>query len=430
MSTVHYRARRGRVHGPEDLSSPGARPIGRSRTALVVAASIVALALAGPAAGSLKSKLDRALQTRGVSGSLTGATVYDLARSRFVYRHNAGRALKPASNEKLPVAVSALSVLGPRFRIPTELTAEGRLAPGGVWHGRLVLKGYGDPSLTTADIVKLARSVTKAGITHITGAVVGNAGYFDTVRTAPGWKPSYYKNESPPLSALIVNRAHFNGYMASNPALAGAKLLRAELRDLGVRVDGRAKAGTGKGVSVTSLRTVESPALKWLVRTMDRQSDNFYAEMLLKQLGARAGRGGTTSAGVRVVRKELRRRGVPLGGVTLADGSGLSAYDRLSAKAVTLLLVSASSDAGIGKPFVGSLAVAGVSGTLVDRMTSGPAHGNVRAKTGTTDSASALSGYVRKRYVFSILMNGSPIPWWYARQAQDRFAQVLARRQR
>jgi len=75
---------------------------------------------------------------------------------------------------------------------------------------------------------------------------------------------------------------------------------------------------------------------------------------------------------------------------------------------------------------VDSLPTAGVNGTLVDRMTSGPAHRNVHAKTGTTDSASALSGFVRSRYVFSILMNGSPIPWWYARQAQDRFAQVLA----
>ena len=159
---------------------------------------------------------------------------------------------------------------------------------------------------------------------------------------------------------------------------------------------------------------------------MDRQSDNFYAEMLLKELGARAGHGGTTSEGIHVVRKELRRRGVPLEGVVLADGSGLSAYDRLTATTTTLLLISASSDAGIDEPFMDSLPVAGISGTLVDRMTSGPAYGNVRAKTGTTDSASALSGYVRTRYVFSIFMNGSPVPWWYAREAQDRFAQVLA----
>jgi D-alanyl-D-alanine carboxypeptidase len=91
-----------------------------------------------------------------------------------------------------------------------------------------------------------------------------------------------------------------------------------------------------------------------------------------------------------------------------------------------MLLISAFDDAAIGTAFVKSLPLAGVNGTLSDRMESGPAYGTVRAKTGTTDSASALSGYARTRYVFAILMNGSPIPWWYARKAQDRFAQVLA----
>jgi serine-type D-Ala-D-Ala carboxypeptidase/endopeptidase (penicillin-binding protein 4) len=361
-----------------------------------------------------------------VSSSRTGAIVYDLARSRFVYKHNGLRALKPASNEKLPVAVTALSVLGPTFKISTALHADGHLAAGGVWRGRLILEGHGDPSLSSAEIGKLARGVSNAGITRVTGAVIGDESYFDTVRVAPGWKASFYKDECPPLSALIVNRGHFKGYIASDPALAAAKLLRAKLVDLGVRVDGRAKVAAATSTADTTLRVVESPALKWLVRTMDRQSDNFYAEMLVKELGATAGRGGTTYYGLRVVRKELRRRGVPLDRVVLADGSGLSAYDRLNGKAVAMLLISAFSDAKIGDAFVDSLPLAGVSGTLADRMTSGPAYGNVRAKTGTTDSASALSGYVRTRYVFSILMNGSPIPWWYAREAQDRFAQVLA----
>ena len=76
--------------------------------------------------------------------------------------------------------------------------------------------------------------------------------------------------------------------------------------------------------------------------------------------------------------------------------------------------------------FVGSLAVAGVSGTLEDRMRRLPAYGVVRAKTGTTSRASALSGYAGSGYVFSILQNGNPVPWYYARMAQDRFAQILA----
>ena len=378
--------------------------------------------LAAPADGSLKTKLDRALRAQGVSSSKTGAIVYDLSRSRFVYRHNTLLGLKPASNEKLPVAVTALSVLGPTFKFRTELRAEGHQS-GSVWQGRLVLKGYGDPSLSSPRLGLLAGAIAKMGVQRVTGAVVGDESYFDTMRTAPGWKASYYKDECPPLSALIVNRGHYKGYVTGNPALAAAKLLRAKLVKRGIEV-GRAKVGQASGDAQTFV--VESSALRWLVRSMDRKSDNFYAEMIVKELGAQAGRGGTTAAGAKVVRKELRARGVPLDGVVVADGSGLSAYDHLTARAIAKLLISARADATIGEAFVDSLPIAGINGTLFDRMTSGPAYGNVRAKTGTTDAASALSGYVRTRYVFSILMNGSPIPWWYARQAQDRFAQVLA----
>jgi len=359
-----------------------------------------------------------------VSSSQTGAIVYDLSKNAFVYRRNTGLALKPASNEKLPVAVTALSILQPGYTIPTELRAQGHQT-GSVWNGRLILKGYGDPALTSSQLGRLARAVKQAGITRVTGAIVGDESSFDKMRVAPGWKASYYKDECPPLSALIVNRGHFRGYITDKPALVAAKMLRAKLVERGIRVAGRAKLGRTDQTS-TLIATEQSPALRWLVRRMDRQSDNFYAEMLVKVLGANERSSGTTSDGTRVIRGELRSRGVPLRGVVLADGSGLSAYDRLTAKATVKLLRSALSDSKISIAFVDSLPTAGVNGTLVDRMTSGPAYRNVYAKTGTTDSASALSGYVRSRYVFSILMNGNPIPWWYARQAQDRFAQVLA----
>ena len=73
-----------------------------------------------------------------------------------------------------------------------------------------------------------------------------------------------------------------------------------------------------------------------------------------------------------------------------------------------------------------SLAVAGVSGTLEHRLQVRPALGLVRAKTGTTSIASALSGYVGARYAFVVVQNGSPINSWVARAAQDRFVQALA----
>jgi serine-type D-Ala-D-Ala carboxypeptidase/endopeptidase (penicillin-binding protein 4) len=395
-----------------------------SRVLVVFIAAFIALAAASPAAGSLKTRLDRALRTQGVSSSQTGAIVYDRSKRAYVYRHNAGRSLKPASNEKLSVAVTALSILQPGYTIPTQLRAEGSRS-GSVWNGRLILKGYGDPALTGPQLGLLARAVKNAGITRVTGAILGDESFFDDVRVGPGWKASYYKVECPPLSALVVNRAHFKGYITSRPALAAAKLLRRKLVDRGIRVDERARLGRA-GKSSTVLATAHSPVLRALVRRMDRQSDNFYAEMLVKVLGAAERSSGTTRDGMRVIRAELRSRGVPLRGVVLADGSGLSAYDRLTARATAKLLRSARADSDISAAFVGSLPVAGVNGTLSDRMQSGPAYANVYAKTGTTDSASALSGYVRKRYVFSILQNGNPIPWWYAREAQDRFAQVLA----
>jgi D-alanyl-D-alanine carboxypeptidase len=288
-----------------------------------------------------------------------------------------------------------------------------------------VLKGYGDPTLSRTDLVALVRQVREAGVTRVTGRIEGDESFFDTRRVAPGWKPSYYKVESPPLSALVVDYAKVNGRTVDDPALAAAVAFRRALRSATVRVPGTAVKGVAaRGAS--PLARVSSPRAARLVRTMDLRSDNFFAEMLVKQLGARRRDEGTTAAGMRVVRSVLRERGVPLEGVRVVDGSGLSRYDRLTARAVVALLISAWSDPVVKMPFLRSLPVAGVSGTLSDRMTRAPARGNVYAKTGTTDVASALSGYVKTRYVFSILQNGYPIAWWYARRGQDRFATILA----
>ena len=118
---------------------------------------------------------------------------------------------------------------------------------------------------------------------------------------------------------------------------------------------------------------------------------------------------------------------MPLARVRVVDGSGLSRHDRATAAALGKLLVSAWRDPAVRTPFFSSLAIAGVDGTLEDRMRTGPARGRVRAKTGTTSASSALSGYAGTRYVFAILQNGSPINWTRARRSQDRFAQALAR---
>lgn len=420
------------IHGPQGLSSTesgpncasGKKPARKLRPAALLAI-LFSFAIAPPQAGAgLWGDLDRALRSPYVSPSLTGALAINLVNGNRVYGHNAGLSLQPASNEKLTIALAALDRLGPASRIQTRVFGEGALA-GDVWQGRLVLKGYGDPSLSSYDLARLAAQVRNAGITRVTGRIVGDESYYDTMRTAPGWKASYYKEESPPLSALIVKRGKVGTRVTDNPALAAARAFRRALIEAGVGVPRRATTGVTDADAIL-LGQRSSRELSGLVRRMNLVSDNFYAEMLLKQLGARMRGAGTTAAGARVVVRVLDQRGVPLDGVRIVDGSGLSRYDRLTARALAALLISAWSDLEIKNPFVASLPVAGVSGTLKDRMRSAPAYGNVYAKTGTTSTSSTLSGYVKTRYVFSILQNGYPVAWYYARRTQDRFATVLA----
>jgi D-alanyl-D-alanine carboxypeptidase/D-alanyl-D-alanine-endopeptidase (penicillin-binding protein 4) len=425
IGTSDYREACEQKHGPGGPSSRSWRPTFGKHAAVAIGTLALFVTFSASAGATLRDRLTRALHAPGVSWSATGAWAYDLDRSRIVYRHNARVSFRPASNEKITVAVTALDRLGPQFRIPTKVLSRGVLDEAtGVLRGALFLKGYGDPWLRTARLEKLVAQLRAAGIRKVTGRILGDESYFDRVRVGPGWKPSYYKVESPPLSALVVNRGHV-GKMWDEPARAAAVVFRRTLRAGGVSAPG----SYGKGVApsdATVLARTRSRYLRGIVYRMDHVSDNFFAEMLLKQIGKRVRGEGSTKAGAAVVRAELRQRGVTMRGVRIADGSGLSRYDRLTARAIGQLLISATSDTAIGPEFVASLPIAGVNGTLEDRMEQPPAYRHVFAKTGTTDRASALSGYVRTRYVFSILQNGNPIPYYYARQSQDRFAQVLA----
>jgi serine-type D-Ala-D-Ala carboxypeptidase/endopeptidase (penicillin-binding protein 4) len=397
---------------------------GRVRVCTVAAALVVSLAAPATSWASLQSALEQALRVPHVSLASTGAVAVDLATGETVYSRNASLSLLPASNEKLAVTYAALTALGPGFRIETDVLGEGQQI-GTTWQGDLVLKGYGDPTLSSADLVDLARQVRAAGISRITGSVLGDESWFDTLRTAPGWKASFYIYESPPLSALVVDRGRFGRFTSHDPALAAAQLFRSALVRAGVRVGGGTEQGAADG-EAEPLASVDSPTIAAIVRWMDRVSDNFVAEMLVKELGAVQAERGTTAAGLGVVTGLLGAAGVPLDGVHLVDGSGLSLSDRLTPTALASLLSVMWTDFEVRLELIASLPLAGRSGTLQDRMRRGAATGVVRAKTGTTSNASALSGFVADRYVFSILQNGRPISWTWARIAQDRFATVLA----
>jgi D-alanyl-D-alanine carboxypeptidase/D-alanyl-D-alanine-endopeptidase (penicillin-binding protein 4) len=398
-----------------------------ARALAVVAAALAALAAAssvGAAPSSLGSRLSRALHAPYVAFSASAAVVVDLETGQVVYAHNATLPLRPASNEKLAVTYAALTALGPGFRIETDVLGQGE-QDGDTWHGDLVLKGYGDPTLSSRSLASLARQVRADGITQVTGSVVADETWFDAHRTAPGWKASFYLDESPPLSALVVDRGSAGKRTSRAPALAAAQLFHKALKRIGIRVAHAPRLGVA-GDDAVALATVDSPTLASLVHSMDVYSDNFTAEMLVKELGAVQAGKGTTAAGLRVVGSQLAQAGVPLSGVRLADGSGLSRLDRMTASTLVSLLHVMWSDPELRPDVVTSLPIAGRTGTLHDRMRGTAAAGLVRAKTGTTDEATALSGFVGDRYVFSVLVNGAPVSWQWSRLVEDRFAAALS----
>jgi len=178
---------------------------------------------------------------------------------------------------------------------------------------------------------------------------------------------------------------------------------------------------------------VSSPPLSTLILATNRDSDNAYAEALLKTLGRLQDPNSldTTTSGVAAVRSILTELGVNPNRFRMVDGSGLAASNRASAEAFvqTLQAMALRPDAAT---FRRSLPVAGTSGTLSSRFQGTPAQGVVFAKTGTISGVVALSGYVTPRnyspIVFSILVN-SGTPASTVRASVDSLVVALTRLQ-
>lgn len=425
-------------HSPRNSNRPNGPSSGRVRTRVenghvrrfaALTASLTAFLVAGVAGAqpgsTLAHRLAKALNVPQVSRAQTAALAIDLRNGEMVYQLHRSLPLEPASNEKLLVTYAALVRLGTQFRFHTDVLGQGR-GMGRVWHGSLVLKGYGDPALSAHGLRVLVKQLRGDGIRRVTGNIVGDESFFDRKREVAGWKSGFLYEESPPLSALTVDRDVYKGHQSARPALQAAIAFKDALQRAGVKVGGKCRVGRAWRSAVPIAR-VTSAHLLGILKFMDRQSDNYTAEMVLKQLGALGGGRGSSAAGASVVRHVLRESGIPQQGLRVVDGSGLSTLDRVTTRTLVAILQTAWEDSSLRVPFFSTLAVSGKSGTLKHRLADPPVRGHVHAKTGTTDESSALSGYVKHSYVFSVLHNGAPLATWWAKVAEDRFVTVLTR---
>src|SRR3954453_22002905 len=191
--------------------------VGR-RLSIVLLAALVLSSSAGAQSSSLEKRLATALAVPHVSKARTAAIAYDLQTGETLFSEHDALPLAPASNEKLAVTYAALAALGPEFRIETDVVGRGE-RDGPVWRGTLLLVGQGDPALSSRGLASLAQQVRAAGITRITGGILGGGSrgvfrqgrqakaavipripgailcdesFFDARRTAPGWKRGFY----------------------------------------------------------------------------------------------------------------------------------------------------------------------------------------------------------------------------------------------
>lgn len=367
------------------------------------------------AADLLTASLDRGMRA---AGAASGASVMDLTTGQGLYANRAGVARLPASVQKLWTTSTALLAFGPSTRLTTSVLSNGRLH-GATFRGTLYLRGGGDPTFGSAGFDRanygtgatvqalVLRLVRTLGLRALDGAIVADETHFDTRRGTPATGYRAKPEVEGSLSALVFNRDWADPYgqtLFPHPALEAGLQFAAALRAAGVRVPLRTPVRAGMTpASAQPVATVRSPAIADLVHLTNTPSDNFFAETLLKDLGARYGAGGTTPAGAAVVRTtiagtfHLRPR--------LDDGSGLSRYDRSSPADVVSLLRQQQTNPA----FTSSLAVAGETGTLKRELRRTAAQGRCRGKTGTLTDASNVVGYCRARdghtLAYAFLMN-------------------------
>jgi serine-type D-Ala-D-Ala carboxypeptidase/endopeptidase (penicillin-binding protein 4) len=387
---------------------------------------------------------------------------------REVVAHRADEPVVPASTLKVVTAAAVLSTVGPDIRLTTRVDTTAPLDADGTVDGDLVLVGSGDPTLVTDEYARwiyparprtrlseLADGLVAAGVTRVTGGVIGTAEGFSGPVVAEGWLDRYYSSlDARPVAGLTVDgglvttirwpdldaraqrkaarRADEEGLdpadvepvepvhiplvgtaqeveerlagldpplarveLAEDPVAHTARELARLLEERGVEVAGESGAAEPDAVPavVGRLASIDSPPLEEVMRFAVQRSDNHLTDHLFHLIGRLRTGEGSWERGERALRQILERHGVDHEGARFADGSGLSRDDRVTAR-LLVDLDRAMVNGRFGATWASLMAVTGESGTLRQRLQGTPASGRFLGKTGTLNDVTSLSGMV------------------------------------
>ena len=358
--------------------------------------------------------LERALASFGSMVPDGGCLRVDWA-GRTVTSVRSDRALVPASAAKVVTAVAAVDVLGADHTFETAVWSTGTMQNGTI--GDLYLVGGGDPVLVHNGYVatekyqtfngtqleKFADSIVSTGLRLVTGSIVAIDSRYDQVRFVDAWPSEFHVTEAGPLGALLFNDGAVTGQTVKpdDPAVAAATELRQMLTARGVTFTGGIRHDAALPAEATKIASITSAPLTAIIREMLVNSDNNTAEMLLKEIGWESSEQGSTASGLATLAKAAAAWKVTA--PVMLDGSGLSRADSVSCDTFVSIL-DARSDL-----LTGSMAVAGVSGTLRDVFTDSPMKDRLVGKTGTLSGVKSLVGYLplegAQPIVFALLMN-------------------------
>ncbi len=441
----------------------------RPRLPLLFAA-LVTLSVV-PCAADLTADLDALVGAADLRYAQVGVQVVDADSGATVYSHDADTRVNPASNQKLITTAAAYDLLGPDFVYQTSVKADAAPDAGGLVKGNLYLRGSGDPSLTHGDLDRLAEKLKQAGVRRVSGSLVADTGGFSDDALGAGWSHdylnAYYAAEVSALTVdggcvtVIVRGADAPGkapllrlepysdflvlapdavtaagdatpgiyrHLGRNmvgltgpigvgrrverritvrqPGLHAATLLLLALKRLDITVaDGVRGGRTSEGAVELACHT--SQPLARLVTTINKHSDNNYAEALQRTISLVKTGNGSCHGSVALIDKWAEGFGADSKAFLMYDGSGLSRLNSVTPQFLVQVLRHMRAKSG----WVDSLPVMGKDGTLGRRLKGTAAEGKVRAKTGYISGTRALSGYVHcksgRRLAFSILVGNA-----------------------
>ena len=344
----------------------------------------------------LAERLDSLLRHPMFETSQVGLMVWDLDADTALYCYNHRQLLRPASCMKLVTAITALETLGSGYEYQTRVYTTGSIT-GSTLVGNIYCVGGFDPMLTRDDVAVMAESIRNLGIDSISGSIVGDRTMKEVLDYGEGW---CWDDDNPMLIPLTIGRKDiFLPTFAEELARQGVRMGGVQLQQSGIT--------PGNARLVCCFRH----GIDQILQQMMKESDNFFAESMFYQTAASAGRRPAKASDARTITKQFIKR-LGLGGnpYKIADGSGLSLYNYVSAELLVRLLRHAYDKTTINVHLLPSLPVAGVDGTLKKRMTDTAAAGNVCAKTGTLTGISSLAGYLTtyggRQLCFAIINQG------------------------